>query len=120
MTDAVPISLHVAPIAPDGIAEWRALQAELAGPRRIAWVQSQRRRGIKREVIWLDPGEAMAYYAVDGIDPDRAFFDLDRADAFEGWLAEHLDRLHPEGIGLVERVFDSAPKPGAWRGLPGR
>lgn len=115
MIGAVPISLHVAHIAPGGTEEWRALQAELAGARRIAWVQSQRRRGITREAVWLHG--STAYYAVDGIDPDRAFADLDRADAFEGWLAEHLDRLHPDGIGLGERVFDSAPKPGAWRGL---
>jgi len=117
---AVPISLHVAPIAPDGTGDWRALQAELAGPRRITWVQSQRRRGIRREVVWLDSLGSTAYYAVEGIDPDHAFADLDRSDDFEGWLAGHLERLHPDGIVPVERVFDSSPAPGAWRGLPNR
>ena len=28
--------------------------------------------------------------------------------------------VRPDGIILVEQVFDSAPKPGAWRGLPPR
>lgn len=120
MTGAVPISLLVAPIAPDAVADWRALQAELAGPRRIPWVQSQRRRGITREVVWCDEAAGVAYYAVDGIDPVSTFADLDVGDPFEGWLAACFERLHPEGIRPVEQVFDSAPKPGAWRGLPPR
>ena len=120
MLGAVPISLLVAPIAPDTIGDWRAVQAELAGPRRIPWVQSQRRRGITREVVWCDEAAAVAYYAVEGIDPVVAFGDLDPDDAFEGWLADRFALVHPGGITPVDQVFDSSPKPGAWRGLPPR
>jgi hypothetical protein len=33
--------------------EWKALHAELMGPRRIEWAQSQRRRGVTRQVVSL-------------------------------------------------------------------
>ena len=117
----MPAAIRIAPIPPISLAEWHAFQAELAGPRRIDWVQSQRRRGIRREVVWLDEVESTAYYFVEAVDPAVAYESLAApVGDFEVWLAERLDHLHPQGVSTPIQVFDSSPKPGAWRGLAGR
>ncbi|MDX1691176.1 MAG: hypothetical protein R3290_09170 [Acidimicrobiia bacterium] len=113
----MPASISIASIPDDRLDDWRAFQAELAGPRRIEWVQSQRRRGIRREVIWLDADGPTAYYLQEAADPDAAQ-ELDADDPFDAWYAARLDELHPDGMRRPATVFDSSPAPGAWRGLP--
>lgn len=114
----VPAHVTVNPIDADRTDEWRGFVAALAGPRRIEWAQSQRRRGITREVISLAPGDPdSAVVYVETNDPVRSAEVLSASDhPFDEWYRSRLDELLGPASD-VEVVFDSAPRPGPWRGV---
>ena len=112
---SVAASVTIAPIKnPD---EWRAFVSKLQTSRRIEWAQSQRRRGITRQVITIAEGEpALAVVDTVAVDIDVATSGLDAStDPFDVWFRERVDDLHDEPF-ETEVVFDSAPRPGPWRG----
>lgn len=115
-------SIVIAPIAGGRLEEWRAFHAELTGRRRPAWAESQRRRGITREVVFLWPGPAgpSAVYLVEGAEAGAAVEDLGASsDAFDVWLRERLAHLH-DRLDFPDRLSDTRPAEGArggWRGL---
>ena len=110
-------AVTIAPIATDKVEDWRAFLAELKGARRTEWAQSQRRRGITKQVITigaLDPPVAVVYTKTD---------DATQADArlasfpepFDIWFREQVTGLHGDPY-ETEVVFDSSPRRGPWRG----
>ena len=113
------VSIVIAPIAPDRLEEWRAFHAELMGPRRGRWAESQRRRGVTREAafLWEAPSGPAAVYLFEGTEASEA---LDRLGAggneFDDWLRTRLAALHTD-LAFPRRVADTRPAPGAWRGL---
>ena len=112
---SVAATVTIAPIKkPD---EWRAFVAELQTSRRIEWAQSQRRRGITRQVITIAEGEpALAVVYTEAGDIEAATAGLEAStDPFDVWFRERVDDLHDESF-ETEVVFDSAPRPGPWRG----
>lgn len=110
-------AVTIAPIRSGLVDEWRAFVAELQGPRRIDWVQSQRRRGITRQVISIASGDpVLAVIYTESDDPDRARERLAGSDdPFDAWLRARLEDLYDAPF-EAEVVFDSAPRPGPWRG----
>ena len=99
---------------------WRDFRAELAGSRRKDWAQSQRRRGITREIVFLDTAQMAAVIVVEAGDPTAAFEALgESGDPFDRWYAERLSALHGEWRRLA-LVYDTRPKLGAWRGWRSR
>lgn len=105
------------PIADGMVAEWRAFVADLRGPRRIEWAQSQRRRGIVREVISLvsDGRDLVAVYTES---PDHAAAETmlqTSDDPFDRWYRDRRASLLGDRYD-TETMFDSAPRPGPWRG----
>jgi hypothetical protein len=110
--------ISVVPIRPGKLDEWRALHADLMGPRRIEWAESQRRRGVTREVVSLvdDSGRALAAIFTEAADPKEAARVLQSStDAFDRWLVERLDALLEPPL-PSSRVIDTAPRKGPWRG----
>jgi hypothetical protein len=106
----------------DHVDAWRAFYAELTGPRRAEWAQSQRRHGIRRESIWLvgEAEHARAVVLIEGPDPGAARRSLAASpDPFDLWYRGRLAEMVGEAE-LGESVFDSRPRPGTWRGLTGR
>ena len=98
--------------------EWRQFHAELMGPRRIEWAQSQRRRGITRQVVSLvsDGGKHLAVVFTEGRDPQAALQALDQStDPFDVWLMERVAVLHGDHLDS-EITLDTAPRPGPWKG----
>ncbi|MEE9582671.1 MAG: hypothetical protein V3W36_07005 [Acidimicrobiia bacterium] len=110
-------TITIAPIVEGMVEDWRAFVGELQGPRRIEWAQSQRRRGITRQVVTLAEGEAaLAVLYTEAADVEQARKLLaDSDDPFDSWYRQQLASLHQEPYD-TEVVFDSAPKPGPWRG----
>lgn len=110
--------ISLTPIRSGRTDDWRDFIAELRGSRRIEWAQSQRRRGITREVISLASGdEDLAIVYSESADHDKASERLAGSDdPFDEWYRSRLDDLLDEPLD-AEVVFDSAPKPGPWRGL---
>lgn len=110
-------AVTLAPVRPEAVDEWHSFIAELKGSRRIDWAQSQRRRGITRQVISFAPGPPpLAVIYTETVDAERAAELLtESADPFDEWLRSRLAELH-DGRMNAEIVFDSAPKPGPWRG----
>lgn len=110
--------LRLSPIVAGRIDQWRALHAELMGAKRIEWAQSQRRRGVTRQVVCLveDGDRFLAAVYTEAADPDAA---LDRLRAsheqFDRWLVEQLDVVLEPPI-PTSTVVDTAPRPGPWRG----
>lgn len=114
----MPASITITPLDPDRVGEWRAFHRELSGVRRADWARSQRRRGIRREAVWLveTPHGPQAVVLVEGSDPDAARRDLASSDdAFDVWFRRRLSSLLGEPA-VGEAVFDSRPRPGSWRG----
>ena len=116
--DSVAATISIAPITPGREPEWDEFIAELKGPRRIDWAQSQRRRGITRQVVSktvADMAYALVYTEV--ADSDEAARLLEESsDGFDEWLRDRVADLHGDWI-PTEVAFDSAPKPGPWGGL---
>lgn len=110
-------SITIAPIASGKVDEWRAFVAELQGARRIEWAQSQRRRGITREVITLAESEpALAVMYTEVGDAEEAVLRLAESDdSFDAWFRDRVAELY-DGPYDIEVVFDSSPRPGPWRG----
>ena len=110
-------AVTIAPIRPGRVEEWRGFVAELQGSRRIEWVQSQRRRGITRQVISLSHGDVIAAVIyTESADPGEARRLLaESGDPFDEWFRSRLADLHDDPF-EAEVVFDSAPRPGPWRG----
>ena len=113
-------SIAIAPIPQDRLAEWREFHAELTGPRRPEWAESQRRRGVMREVVflWQGPDGPCAVYLVEGTDAAEA---LDRLGdrGFDEWYRDRLGDLHSE-LDFPARLSDTRPPPGSWRGWRSR
>ena len=112
-------TISIAPITPGREEDWDEFIAELRGPRRIEWAQSQRRRGITRQVVSktvADMSYALVYSEVnDGDEAARLL--AESTDQFDVWLRTRVAELHGAWV-PTEVAFDSAPKPGPWRGLP--
>lgn len=116
--DHLAATITVRPIAAGKLDEWRAFHAELMGSRRIEWAQSQRRRGITRQVVSLvdHGGIALAVVYTEGRDPAASLKALTESDgAFDGWLVERVGELHGEALSS-EMTLDTAPRPGPWKG----
>lgn len=110
-------TVTIAPIATGKTDEWRQFVAELQTSRRIEWAQSQRRRGITRQVITIAEGEpSLAVVYTEASDVEAATVALAMSDdPFDVWYRERVGDLHDESL-ETEVVFDSAPRPGPWRG----
>ena len=110
----------VAPIEEGNLDAWRDFRVELAGSRRKEWAQSQRRRGITREMVFLDTAQMAVVIVVEAGDPAAAFDTLGESrDPFDRWYAERLSALHGEWRRLAF-VYDSRPMLGSWRGWSSR
>lgn len=113
----MPATVTIAPIAPGKLDAWRAFLVDLQGARRTEWAQSQRRRGITKQVISigsLQPPVAVVYTEVGDVAhaEDRL---ASSADPFDIWFREQVAELHGDPY-ETEVVFDSAPRRGPWRG----
>lgn len=109
--------ISLTPIAGGQLDAWRAFITELQGPRRIEWAQSQRRRGISREVISL-AADGRALVVVYTESPDHTLASrllAQSSDPFDIWYRDRLGELLEDPLD-AEVLFDSAPKPGPWRG----
>jgi hypothetical protein len=118
LEDSLAANITVRPIADGKLDEWREFHAALMGSRRIEWAQSQRRRGITRQVVSLvqQGGRNLAVMFTEGRDPQAALDVLaDSADAFDVWLMERVSALHGEPLS-AETTLDTAPRPGPWKG----
>jgi len=113
----VAATITTTPIADGREPDWRVFISELQGPRRIEWAQSQRRRGVTREVVAVADGDpVLAIVYAEATDPSAAAEMLASSDdPFDVWYRERVAELH-DGAWPTEVVFDSAPKPGPWRG----
>jgi hypothetical protein len=121
----VPAVLVIAAVVDGRTPEWRAFHADLAGPRRAEWVQSQRRRGIKREVIWLTDGSdgsdgAVSVTVLEGEDPGASLRHLESSNhPFDVWYRERWGEVHVADSIYAEPIFDTKLGPGLWRGWMG-
>jgi hypothetical protein len=112
-------SIVVRPVSDGKLDEWREFHAALMGSRRIEWAQSQRRRGVSRQVVSLveHGGVHLAVVFTEGKDPVAALRALEESsDAFDVWLTERVRALHGDPL-ASESVLDTAPRPGPWKGL---
>jgi hypothetical protein len=111
-------TITIRPVAPGKLDDWRAFHAELMGSRRIEWAQSQRRRGIRRQVVSLaqDGDHTFAVVFTEGRDPTASLSALGGStDPFDIWLMERVRDLHGDAL-ASELTLDTAPRPGPWRG----
>lgn len=111
-------TITVRPIEAAKLSEWREFHAELMGSRRIEWAQSQRRRGITRQVVSLveHADGPMAVVFTEGRDPGASLRSLtDSKEPFDMWLLGRVRALHGEPL-ASEITLDTAPRPGPWRG----
>ena len=110
-------TVTIAPIATDKLDDWRAFVDDLSGTRRTEWAQSQRRRGITKQVITigtLDPPVAVVYTETEDATQADARLAAS-ADPFDIWFREQVTELHGDPY-ETEVVFDSSPRRGPWRG----
>ena len=111
-------SIVVRPVKEGKLDEWRAFHAALMGARRIEWAQSQRRRGITRQMVSLvEHGDVhLAIVFSEGRDPEAASQALEESsDTFDVWMMEQVRALHGEAL-PSEITLDTAPRPGPWKG----
>ena len=117
----VPASIVIAPIVEGRLDDWHSFHAELTGHRRGAWAESQRRRGITREVIffWSSPAGPSAVYMMEGVRAGEAMSQLESStDAFDIWLWGRFADLHGD-LDFPAPISDTRLSPGAWRGWRG-
>ena len=113
-----PASITIAPLQPDSLDEWKVFYAELAGPRRAEWAQSQRNRGVRREAVWLLADPPRAVVLIEGPDPAASAAALEISeDPFDIWFRDGLLAL-VDAPQEATAIFDSKPRRGTWRGLP--
>ncbi|EIV94861.1 ester cyclase [Frankia sp. QA3] len=82
---------NLLPVLPGRAEQWRALQAQLAGPRLRDYEASRRRVGIVRESFWKqEAGDVeMVVHTLEARDPRLAGRRLRDSDhPFDGWLRE--------------------------------
>lgn len=111
-------TITIRPVTSGKLDDWRAFHAELMGPRRVEWAQSQRRRGITRQVVAVtrDGEHDLAVVFTEGRDPAAALRALgDSPETFDVWFMERVRDLHGEAL-VTEITLDTAPRPGPWRG----
>ena len=92
-------SIVIAPITEGRLDDWHLFHAELTGPCRGAWAESQRRRGITRQVVflWRGPTGPAAVYMTEGSEAGEAMTDLESStDSFDIWLRGKFADLHGE------------------------
>ena len=114
-------SIVIASIAEERLDDWRAFHTELTGSRRGAWAESQHRRDVTRESIFLWSGLSgpMAVYLVEGREAGAAMDALDSSeDPFDVWLRQRFADLHDD-LDFPVQLRDTRPSPGAWRGWRG-
>ena len=109
--------ITITPITAGMTDEWRDFVADLKGSRRIEWAQSQRRRGITREVVSIASGspDLAAIYTESSDHAAAAQLLNNSMDPFDEWYREQLSRLLATPLDVAV-VFDSAPQPGLWKG----
>jgi len=113
----VTTSIVIAPITEGRLGDWRLFHAELMGPRRGEWAESQRRRGITRQVVflWSDSAGPSVVYLMEGSEAESAMADLDSSDdPFDVWLRGRFADLHGD-LGFPASISDTRPPSGAWR-----
>lgn len=111
-------SIIVAPISEDRLDDWRAFLDEMTTDRRAQWAESQRRRGVTREVafLWNGARGSAVVYLMEGVEADAALDALEPAGHdFDRWYRSRLADLHEE-LDFPARLFDTRPPPGSWRG----
>lgn len=111
-------SIFSLPIREGRSDDFRAFVDDLMHAKRIDWAQSQRRRGITRQVVGIahHDGQDLALIWVEGSDPERVLVELRASDdPFDKWLASQLAELTEERL-PGETIADTAPKPGPWSG----
>ena len=114
----MPATLYVMPIRPGRSADFRALVAEVMGPRRGEWAESHRRRGVTRQVMFLAPveGREVAMVFSESPDAEQAFGSIAGSDhPFDRWLAGRMAEIFEPRV-AVDNLADTAPRPGPWRG----
>ncbi|MCB2223436.1 MAG: hypothetical protein KQH83_04585 [Actinobacteria bacterium] len=117
----MPASIVLAPIAEGRLDEWRAFHEELTGARRGEWAESQRRRGVAREAVflWSGPDGPVAVYLVEGTEAGEALGALaGSTHPFDEWLRERFDGLHAS-LDFPVAMSDTRPRPESWRGWRG-
>ena len=113
-----PARITIATLRPGSREDFEAFYAELSGARRSEWVQSQQRRTVRREAVWLLPDPPRSAVLIEGPDPEGSAAALEASsDPFDIWFRERLAALTESPVAGVP-VFDSKPRPGTWRGLP--
>lgn len=103
------------------VDDFRRFVDDLMTTRRIEWAQSQRRRGITRQVTTVSSkgDRSLAIMYLEGSEPGEALSRLEASrDEFDQWLAGRVAELL-EGPIVAEVIADTAPKPGPWRGWRG-
>ena len=110
-------SIYVMPVRPGRSDDFQAFVAELMGTRRVEWAQSQRRRGVKRQVVFLGKdGSRIWRWCIPSPTTRMAFRAIAASeDPFDRWLAGKMSELLEARI-VVDTLADTAPKPGPWRG----
>ncbi|GAP55932.1 DUF6176 family protein [Arthrobacter sp. 92] len=86
-----------APILPGKLDEWKALDAEMNGPRREEHARSRKRMGVTREVASLvqtPEGDFVSLFH-EAEDLAKAFQTLATSeDPYDVWFREHLVNVH--------------------------
>lgn len=86
-----------APILPGKLDEWKALDAEMNGPRREEHARSRKRMGVTREVASLVPTPQGDFACLfhEAEDLAKAFQTLAASDdPYDVWFKEHLVSMH--------------------------
>ena len=84
------------PLLPGREGRFKRFCAELAGPRRMAFRDSQKRLGLVREHWFLQsgPAESLVIMVVDGPDPARSLAMMGgSSDPFDVWVREEVREL---------------------------
>jgi hypothetical protein len=97
-----------APILPGKLEDWKALDAEMTGPRREEHARSRKRMGVSREVASLmqtPQGDFVCLFH-EADDLAKAFRTLATSeDPYDVWFREQLVALH----GLTAEMLQGPP-----------
>ncbi len=84
------------PLRPGREARFRRFCDEIAGPRRQAFIDSQKRLGLVREHWFLQSGPvgSLVIMEIDGLDPAQALAIIGSSlDPFDVWIREEVKEL---------------------------